>query len=85
MQTPEETIRGNKIQLVVETLLARPLALACASAVVALEVDRNGFREVVAEVADILLRKSLSRDDFECLLDVDRFLCARLKVWDTAF
>ena len=72
------------------------LALARTSALVALQVDRDGLREVVAEVANVFLCECLPCDDyttsvyhlwdykvtrtFEGLLDVDGILCASLEV-----
>ena len=82
-------------------LLTGSCTLARASTLVALQVNGNCLREVVAEVADIFLGKCLPCDDckdvsaahirmctlrtLECLLDVDSVLCAGLEVRNAAF
>jgi hypothetical protein len=42
-------------------------ALACTSTLVALEIDGDSLREVVAEVAHVLLSQRLSRNDYHAM------------------
>lgn len=54
-------------------------ALAGASTLIALEIDWDRLGKVVAEVADILLGQSLSRNDYFYVSDGASTFCQRFR------